>query len=139
MAEAEQTSYESFEEPARAEPATPAERLGADARALGQAADHLRTAYRRLAPGLRDPEKRTLRYWRAQQRLQWIVGNYGHLLPEDVVTRYRGRAGRAYLANGFDESVPSHRAVLTLRALTREVLAAIEQTVDQVARRMDHW
>jgi len=139
MAESEATSYEPFDEPARPTPLTAVERLGADARALGQAAEHLRSAYRRLAPGLRDPEKRTLRYWRAQQRLQWIVANYGHLLPEETVTRYRGRAGRAYLANGFDESVPSHRAVLVLRALTREVLAAIESTVDQVARRMDHW
>lgn len=139
MAEPEATSYEPFDEPPRPAPATAAERLGADARALGQAAQHLRLAYQRLAPGLRDPEKRTLRYWRTQQRLQWIVGNYGHLLPEDTVTRYRSRAGRAYLANGFDESVPSHRAVLVLRALTREVLTAVEAAVDKVARRMDHW
>lgn len=139
MAASEPTSYEPFDEPPRPAPATAAERLGADARALGQAAQQLRVAYQRLAPGLRDPEKRTLRYWRAQQRLQWIVANYSHLLPEDTVTRYRGRAGRAYLTNGFDESVPSHRAVLVLRALTREVLSAVETAADQVARRIDHW
>lgn len=130
-----------FDEPFEAQRPSPGSRLlqGPDLRALEQAADQLRAAYRRLSPGLRDPERRTLRYWRTQQRLGWIVATYGALLPEEVVARVHARAGRSYLANAFDESAPSRRAVLNLRALTREVLAAVEAALDAAGRRLDPW
>ena len=132
--------FETFDDaPAPAPVRTPPPAAGPDVHALAQAAERLRTAYDRLSPALRDPEKRTLRFWRTQQRLQWVVMNYGNLLPEELLTRFHGRVGRTYLTGPFDESVPSRRAVVTLRALTREVLAGVAAAVDRLNRKADHW
>lgn len=127
------------------DPATLAERpavaakQGPDLRALEQAANRLRAAYRRLNPALKDPERLTLRYWRTQQRARWILSNYGRLLPEEVVARVGGRTGRAYLATPFDETVPSRRAVVNLRAITRELLAAVEVALAELSRGHQEW
>jgi len=128
-----------------APPAPPSSAAGAgarvaeDLRALAQGLQRLDAAYHKLNPALRDPEKLTLRYWRVQQRMQWVAANYARLLPEELRVRLYARAGAAYLTGPFDERVPTRRAVVNLRALVRELLTAARAGMAGAAQSSDQW
>ena len=69
---------------------------------MGQAVHRLETAYRLLRPGLKDPEKLLLRYYRVQGRAGWVLTNFRGLLPEEAVYRLQGRLGAPVLSSPFD-------------------------------------
>lgn len=100
--------------------------MAEDLRGLGQAVERLRTSHRVLRLTLRDPEKVGWRFQRLQQQAQWVVNTYGRHLPQDFVYRFQGNIGAAFPASPFDDSVPSRRTVLRLRALTRELLGLVD-------------
>ncbi|GEM_PF-4782299 len=141
-AESLEEAYEPFDDVPPAPPAGTAgagARVAEDLRALAQGLQRLDAAYHKLSPALRDPEKLTLRYWRVQQRMQWVAANYARLLPEELRLRLYARAGRAYLTGPFDERVPGRRAVVNLRALVRDVLAAARASMAGAAAGGDQW
>lgn len=110
-----------------------------DLRGLAEAAQRLAQACRRLTPNLRDPEKVTLRYWRAQQRALWILSTYGRYFPPDLVYHVQSHLGQPYLASPFDETVPPRGAVQRLRQVARELLAAVEAALREQTPPEEGW
>lgn len=114
-------------------------RQSEDFRALQRAAQSLAEAYRLLKPSLKDPEKVTLRFQRTQQRTQWIVATFGHLLPQEFTDRFHSNATQAALSSPFDETVPSKRAILRLRQSARELQELVERILQGEAVAEDRW
>ena len=114
-------------------------RQSEDFRALQRAAQSLAEAYRLLKPSLKDPEKVTLRFQRTQQRAQWIIATFGHLLPQDFTDRFHGNTTQVVLGSPFDETVPSKRAILRLRQSARELQDLVERILQGEAVEEDHW
>jgi len=100
-------------------------------RELAQAVHRLEAAYRILRPDLKDREKISLRYYRVQGRAAWILTTFHRLLPEDAAYRLQGRLGTPVLSSPFDETIPSHRAVLRLRQTIRELLEAVRPVLEK--------
>ncbi len=114
-------------------------RQSEDFRALQQAAQSLAEAYRLLKPSLKDPEKVTLRFMRTQQRAQWIVATFGHLLPQEFTDHFHSSATQVASGSPFDETVPSKRAIVRLRQSTRELQELVHRILQGEEVAEDRW